>query len=237
MTWRGVRLVLLPDRAMLLPDVATLIVADVHLGKPASFRASGVPVPEGVTARDLGRLSGLIATTEAKRLIILGDLVHDGVAFEERTGKAVRDWRYSLSSVEVDLVPGNHDRKASSFESLGVREIATHAALEVAGCRLELTHEPVREPRVPTLCGHVHPAVSVGARRSVSRVRSSCFWFDGDLGILPAFGSFTGGKSMGLRDGVAAFAAGERGVIPVTEAARQFEETAGDQEAHAYDLG
>ena len=39
-----------------------LLLADLHLGDPASFRAGGIPVRR-VTDRDLGRLGALITRT------------------------------------------------------------------------------------------------------------------------------------------------------------------------------
>ena len=46
----GTRWVLLAGRALLWPERRTLLVADLHLGKGAVFRARGVPVPSGSTA-------------------------------------------------------------------------------------------------------------------------------------------------------------------------------------------
>ena len=37
--------VLLPGRAALLPASRTLLVSDIHLGKAATFRQAGIPVP------------------------------------------------------------------------------------------------------------------------------------------------------------------------------------------------
>ncbi|MBZ0171464.1 MAG: DEAD/DEAH box helicase, partial [Phycisphaerales bacterium] len=65
---------LLPERAVWWPARRTLLVADLHLGKPASFRSAGAPVPEQVTGADLARLSSLIKTQHAQRVIVLGDL-------------------------------------------------------------------------------------------------------------------------------------------------------------------
>src|SRR5215213_2758960 len=67
---------LLPDRAVYWPARSTLLVADVHFGKCATFRSLGVPVPAGSTQKDLARLTKLIELTSARRLVILGDLVH-----------------------------------------------------------------------------------------------------------------------------------------------------------------
>ena len=57
----GERVRLHPERALHWPAGDALFVADVHLGKAASFRASGVPLPRGSTQADLTRLSSLLA--------------------------------------------------------------------------------------------------------------------------------------------------------------------------------
>ena len=56
----GAALHLMPERAAYLADEATLLVADVHAGKDASFRGLGVPVPPGSTESTLQRLSRAI---------------------------------------------------------------------------------------------------------------------------------------------------------------------------------
>ena len=64
------------DKAMYLPRHETLLVADAHVGKAASYRRWGVPVPRGTTAGTLGRLSRLLDRTGARRVVFLGDLMH-----------------------------------------------------------------------------------------------------------------------------------------------------------------
>ncbi|MEM9374484.1 MAG: ligase-associated DNA damage response endonuclease PdeM [Planctomycetota bacterium] len=214
--WHGVPLVLLPGRSVWMPDERALLVTDVHLGKPASFRSSGIPVPEQVTAGDLNRLSALIDAVGAERLVVLGDLIHDSAALLDRTRDAVLDWRASIGEVAVELIPGNHDRKAASCESLGVSVL--EEAVVLGG--LTLTHEPPESAAGPVLCGHVHPAVSVGDPRSPARVRSACFWFEGMVGVLPAFGRFTGGQAVRAIREAGLFAAGDRAVVPINQTAR-----------------
>ena len=67
---------LLPGRAALVAATRTLLVADLHLGKAATFRRAGIPVPEGSAGRDLDRLTRLVADTRATRVIVVGDLLH-----------------------------------------------------------------------------------------------------------------------------------------------------------------
>lgn len=231
--WDGVGLALLPDRAVWLPSERAVLVADVHLGKPASFRAGGVPVPEAVTGRDLERLANLVRVSGADRLVVLGDLIHDQMALQSRTLDAVIAWRASLADVSVELVPGNHDRKARSCEPLGVTVWGDSLKLGAIVC----THEPPGDDATDaTLCGHLHPVVSVGAGYGTARLRSACFWFERFTGVLPAFGTFTGGHSMPTGPGRAVFAAGARTVVPVTELATRWADRKGGLgAARAYD--
>ena len=50
------------------------------------------------------------------------------------------------------------------------------------------------------LAGHVHPcAVLAGA--AGQRKRLPCFWFGPDVGVLPAFGEFTGQAEVRAKEG------------------------------------
>ena len=53
----GQTLMLLPEKAIFLPESDTLLVADAHFGKATSFRQLGVPVPKGTTEETLGVLT------------------------------------------------------------------------------------------------------------------------------------------------------------------------------------
>ena len=59
-SWRGEPLELRPERGLFLPERGALLVADVHVGKAEAFQRRGVPVPSGVGAADLARLSATI---------------------------------------------------------------------------------------------------------------------------------------------------------------------------------
>ena len=56
LTIAGEDVQLLPERALYWPRACTLVVADVHWGKAATFRAAGIPIPSGTTTEDLARL-------------------------------------------------------------------------------------------------------------------------------------------------------------------------------------
>lgn len=184
----GVRLCLLPQRAAWLPDHGTLLVADAHLGKAVSFRKLGVPVPEATTEANLDRLSQVIERTGAQRLVFLGDLLHSTRARADGTVEAVSRWRAGHAEVSMDLVPGNHDRHAGAPPPAWNIQLLP-GPFAVAG--LWLCHEPDPVPDRFALGGHLHPCAVLGGRAH-DRLRLPCFHFGARVGVLPAFGAFTG---------------------------------------------
>lgn len=183
----GEQVALLAERALWWPARRTLVVADVHLGKGATFRAAGIPIPRGSTADDLARLDRALARTDATSLIILGDLFHARVGREAPgTLAQVGGWRTRWPELDVLLVRGNHDVGAGDPPTeLGVR--CVDEPWDVPPFRLQ--HHPTPAGSAYVLAGHVHPAVRLGGLRE----RLPAFVFGARVGLLPAFGSFTGG--------------------------------------------
>ncbi len=178
---------LLPEMAAWLPAHRALLVTDLHLGKSATFRARGIPVPEGETHADLARLEALVERTDPERVLILGDLVHaaDGLV----PGVVERLRRFLENNpAPVTLIEGNHDR-AAGLRRLDL-PLEIHRTLDLDG--VTLIHDPadLSEPG-PAICGHLHPSIRLpeSPRRST---RVPCFHLQRDLLALPGFGSFTG---------------------------------------------
>ena len=184
----GQTLWLLPEKAVFLPESDTLLVADAHIGKAVSFRQLGVPVPAGTTDETLTVLSGLVKRLEAKRIIFLGDLLHSAHSLAPATLAAVIRWREFHSALELTLVRGNHDDRAGDpppvLDIQAFDEPLLHHGLA-------LCHHPQPIAGAFVLAGHVHPCVSIGGRAHDWH-RLPCFWFTQRLGVLPAFGAFTG---------------------------------------------
>ena len=106
------QLVLCAERAVYWERASTILVADVHWGKAASFRAFGVPVPRGTTQEALARLDALLSRTHARRVIFLGDLLHAKAGRAPETPRLLAEWRERHEALELVLVRGNHDRRA-----------------------------------------------------------------------------------------------------------------------------
>ena len=210
-TLAGHAVLLHASGALYLPALQTLLVADLHVGKAQAFRRLGVPVPHGTTAATLDRLTEVLRDTGAQRLVFLGDFLHAATGRSAATLAALHAWRTVHAGVAMTLVRGNHDRHAGDPPAtLG---IATVDEPLRAG-NLALCHHPQPVAGAYVLAGHWHPCVSVGWRAVGGRLRLPCFWFGGEgasgVGILPAFGSFTGMHPIERRAGDRVFAvAGE----------------------------
>ncbi len=188
-TVAGEVLELLPERALLWSARSLLLVADAHFGKAARFRTLGVPVPAGTTAANLQVLEGLVERHGVARILFLGDLMHGRLLPGSATFHALVEWRRRRPGLSLELVPGNHDRHAGDLPpALGIE---VHADPFDIG-PFALRHHPEPLPGRYVLAGHVHPVVTLHGRAR-DRLRTPCFLFGEAVGVLPAFGAFTGG--------------------------------------------
>ena len=213
----GERVVLLPERALYHPRSRTLLIADPHWGKAAAFRAAGVPVPGGTTAEGLQRLTRALERTGAARLVILGDLFHAREGKAPATLAVAHAWRERHASLPIVLVRGNHDKRAG--DPPGTLDIDCIDAPWPSG-PFVLAHHPFESAEGYVLAGHVHPSVTLrGAGRQ--RERLPCFHFGPRLGILPAFGEFTGTADVAVAESDRVWVVAEGRVLPVHAAPRE----------------
>jgi DNA ligase-associated metallophosphoesterase len=185
---RGEELLLLFERAAFWPRGKTLLIADAHFGKAASFRASGVPVPRGTTAGALARVDALLDRTSARRVAFLGDFLHAKEGRVPNTVQAIAEWRARHERIDMTLVRGNHDRRAGDPPpEIGIDCVDA----PLLDGPFALAHHPRAVAGAYVLAGHLHPAVVMtGPGRQ--RERLVCFWLGAEVAVLPAFGDFTG---------------------------------------------
>lgn len=188
--WQGETLTLLPQRAVWWPTRQTLLIADPHIGKAATFRSSAIPIPD-TTAADLRRLDEALLATGAATLLVLGDMLHARRGRCDRTFALVDQWRARWSHLRVQLIVGNHDRHAGpppatwQIESLGEPfplppfQLCHHPPDNRAG-------HPAAAP--PTIAGHLHPKFRL--QSASDRCDAPGFLLRSETLILPAFGSF-----------------------------------------------
>ena len=216
-------IVLLPGRAAFLPKTSTVVCSDIHLGKAATFRHAGMPIPEGSAQHDLQRLTGIVQTCRARRLLITGDLFH---ARSGCTQQVLDEFSAFCEQVRqshdtrIVLVLGNHE------QSLG-KKFRPHE-IGINRCEEEIIEPPFRfihdhqshfdaQPDSFTIAGHVHPTVTIKGT-SGDRLTCRCFVTTGTTLTLPAFGSFTGGHKISPSDGTRVWLAQIDGVMPLATA-------------------
>jgi DNA ligase-associated metallophosphoesterase len=206
----GEHVLLLPQKALVWPRENMLVVADIHFGKAAAFRAQGVPVPAGTTNANLRALDALMAQHGIRHIMFLGDFLHAKAAHAPDTLAALQAWRERHPALELTLVRGNHD---------------LHAGDPPASLRINMTDEPhlhapfafCHHPDVMTtacvMAGHVHPVYRL--RAGWESLLLPCYLMAPQRLLLPAFGAFTGGHPIVPQPGERLFVSSGDAVLEV----------------------
>jgi uncharacterized protein len=208
---KGHRVILLPQKALHLPDEKILVISDLHFGKVNHFRRSGIPVPLKANDQNIETLIELLGKTKPERVIFLGDLFHSHYNDEwEVLGQVVKHYQ----TISFELVEGNHD--IMSAHQYGRHRLTLHTQLNIGS--ITLTHEPldVVEEDHFNLAGHIHPGVRLSGRGRQA-VTLPCFYFGKALGLMPAFGAFTGLAKISVKKDDRVFAIVEGKIIKVGE--------------------
>ncbi|HEX5691656.1 MAG TPA: ligase-associated DNA damage response endonuclease PdeM, partial [Roseiflexaceae bacterium] len=158
------------------------------------------------------RLDRALERCDPDQLMLLGDALHarsgrGGAAFEQ-----IAAWRSSHAELAITLIRGNHDRGAGDPPAEWVFECVDAPFFLPP---FALCHAPAESPAGYVLAGHLHPVAQLrGAGRQ--RLRLPCFWFGGRVGVLPAFGSFTGGAPIAPTPGDRVFVLADDAVVEAT---------------------
>jgi len=181
----GASFFLLPEKAIYWKEAKTLMLADLHLGKAAHFRKSGIQVPESVHISDYIRMKKLIGTYNPVRILILGDLFHSDLNPEwDRFATWIHEFKY----ISLVLIRGNHDILPENIYSLANLEVHEDSFTDGP---FSFAHQVTDHYPGYVISGHIHPAVKISGEAKQS-MTLPCFYFTGSYGILPAFGNFTG---------------------------------------------
>lgn len=199
------------ERTLFWESESTLIVADLHAGKTGHFRKSGIGIPQQVYKDDLHRLLAQILFFKAERLIIVGDLTHSSA---NRELDLFKKWRKDFSSLDVQLVMGNHDiLNRSWYEESEIT--VSEDRLQVKGFLFmhdikAYDNEAINGHYV--FSGHLHPGVSIRGKGRQS-LHFPCFYFTRNYCVLPAFSRFTGTCSVQPKEGEHTFALLEKDIL------------------------
>jgi metallophosphoesterase superfamily enzyme len=101
-------------------------------------------------------------------------------------------WHAARPSLRLTLVRGNHDERAGDPPAeLGIEVVDEPQARGPWA----LCHHPRPREGAKVLAGHIHPGAVVGGA-GFDRLCLPAFHLDHDVLVLPAFGEFTGLKTV-----------------------------------------
>lgn len=183
----GQKLSLMPEKAIFWHETSFLILTDLHLGKAAHFRKSGIPIPRGVHEADLICLQQLIDKYRPEVVLILGDLFHSEINLEWNDFRHFLQFNASLSFI---LVKGNHDILPE--DAYRENNLTVHLD-EWSLSPFLFSHHPlgVVPENYYNMAGHIHPGYRLSGRRG-EKIKLPSFHFSSTAVLLPAFGRFTG---------------------------------------------
>ncbi len=207
-TISGEELVLLPEKCIYWKSQECLLISDVHLGKVDHFRKNGIGIPTNASVINYTRMSGLFDKLKPLSVIFLGDLFH---SVQNKDWDLFQVFIKTYNHIHFTLIKGNHDIIHDDKLSAIMDEVV---GIGLALGPFYLTHEPLEHKALYNLCGHIHPAVRLRGK-GLQSVRLPCFYFGQRQGILPAFGSFTGGYTLEVKDHEDVFVVAENEVIPL----------------------
>jgi len=179
-------LTLTNQRAVYWPEQRALILSDLHIGKTAHFRKSGIPVPSNILEQDLERLKTLILHFKPVKLLIVGDLFH---AEFNKDISVFHLWMRQFKQLNLVLIKGNHDKHVFElYEGLTIDIISNY--LEIAPFIFTHHISKVKDDAF-YISGHTHPGVLLKGKGR-QKIKLPCFQVSQQQLILPAFSLFTG---------------------------------------------
>jgi len=204
----GQQLLLLPEKAFIWIETATLVIGDLHLGKITHFRKAGIGVPSVAEEENLDRLATLLLNHTTKRVIFLGDLFHSHMNDQWLQFKS---FLRRFPELDFILVKGNHDILDPSAYEADNLKIIEHKLIEGPFC---FTHHPQENPVAYNIHGHIHPGVVLRGA-GLQSLKLPCFHFGAQRLIVPAFGVFTGTAKVNPVEGDNIYAITEEKIIKV----------------------
>lgn len=203
---------LLPERALYWPRKNLLVIADIHFGKAAAFRAQAIPVPHGTTAENLDLLDTLIAQHRVDHIVFLGDFLHAKTGRSPATLAGLQRWRTLHADLRLTLVRGNHDLHAGDPPAALQIEVVDEPWC-IDG--FAFCHHPDAIVGSYVLAGHVHPVYRL--KTGSDTLRLPCFLIGPSRAILPSFGAFTGGYAVQPDASERVFVSAGTSVFPIPQ--------------------
>ncbi|MEM4573941.1 MAG: metallophosphoesterase [Candidatus Caldarchaeum sp.] len=160
---------------LLEKPIKTVAVADLHLGFEEELRSKGIKVPLQ-SPKIIDELLDLISRTQAKKLVVVGDLKHAVPGPSLLEFEIIPKLLKPLKTVvdEIVVVPGNHDGKIGKVLQ-GIAEVKPAKGFIVEEERIAFTHGHVKPDKSilsmdVVVMGHLHPVLKIGTGVTAARL-------------------------------------------------------------------
>ncbi len=167
----------------------TLIISDVHLGFEYEYWRRGIFIPDQ-TDYLIKRLNDLIEKTNAKKVVINGDLKHTIASVKRQEKSDIEKFMNSIKA-EITVIAGNHDggldMKMEKYLMVG-KNYVLHGHTRA--------DEKILKKASSVIIGHNHPILVTKdyAGRHYTRVWVIGNYMGKRIVIMPAFNPFIGGE-------------------------------------------
>ncbi|MGC8663648.1 MAG: metallophosphoesterase [Thermoplasmata archaeon] len=191
------------ERAMFEDSHKYLIISDLHLGLERSLEEKGFKVPDQYDSL-LNRIFELAEITDARGLIILGDIKHD-IGIPKDLKKFQTFFKKLSEQLKIIIIKGNHD---GAIEKILDTEI--HSPRGILKWDMYLSHGHTWPSHSLNrakylLMGHIHPEIKL-INEKTKKLFNSCWlktkpgknfkkyysYFNGEIIIFPAFNPLVG---------------------------------------------
>jgi len=186
------------DSALLIDDY--LIISDLHLGYEGALNAQGFMIPRLQYKKILKRLKEILSRTDAKKIIVNGDLKHEFGKISKQEFKEIEDFITFLKEEfdEIILIKGNHDNFTRFIaENKGLQVYDNYSVenfLVLHGDKIP--ENQIKEDNI--IIGHEHPSIGLRSGERVEKIK--CFlkgnWNNKNIIIMPSFNFISEGSDI-----------------------------------------
>jgi len=179
-------------RGVSLPDAATLVVADLHVGRD---EASNVTLPLGERPDLVDRLGALLAETDPETVVFAGDVLHRFDAASERARETVDELADVCrdAGVRPVFIRGNHDTVLPELRDGVESAHVVNADPRTVVCH---GHEIPEVSADRYVVGHDHPAITIEGQRHPCFLEIPEAHCGADVLMLPAFSRLAPGVTV-----------------------------------------
>ena len=186
------------DSALLIDDY--LIISDLHLGYEGALNAQGFMIPRLQYKKILKRLKEILSRTDAKKIIVNGDLKHEFGKISKQEFKEIEDFITFLKEEfdEIILIKGNHDNFTRFIaENKGLHVYDNYSVenfLVLHGDKIP--ENQIKEDNI--IIGHEHPSIGLRSGERVEKIK--CFlkgnWNNKNMIVMPSFNFISEGSDI-----------------------------------------